>query len=173
MICTHCHTPNPTNAVHCARCGSGLDIDPHAAETAFGATIEVSDSASILTGADFGPRYHVESVLGSGGMGKVYKARDRELERTVAIKVLRPDLMTDPQAMQRFKHELLLKKAVELFHERGYPNVSVEDIAAAADLSAASAVYRYYRSKGEAPWQRFGTYRTEPDGRASQGTNSA
>ncbi|WP_458691269.1 TetR/AcrR family transcriptional regulator [Nocardia tengchongensis] len=48
-----------------------------------------------------------------------------------------------------FKHELLLKKAVELFHQRGYPNVSVEDIAAAADLSAASAVYRYYRSKGD------------------------
>lgn len=48
-----------------------------------------------------------------------------------------------------FKHELLLKRAVELFHERGYPNVSVEDIAAAAELSAASAVYRYYRSKGD------------------------
>lgn len=50
---------------------------------------------------------------------------------------------------QSFKHELLLKKAVELFHERGYPNVSMEDIAAAADLSAASAVYRYYRSKSD------------------------
>ncbi|MBB5915151.1 AcrR family transcriptional regulator [Nocardia transvalensis] len=50
---------------------------------------------------------------------------------------------------QSFKHELLLKKAVELFHEHGYPNVSVEDIASAANLSAASAVYRYYRSKGE------------------------
>ncbi|MCX4097874.1 TetR/AcrR family transcriptional regulator [Nocardia sp. alder85J] len=50
---------------------------------------------------------------------------------------------------QSFKHELLLKKSVELFHERGYPNVSVEDIAQAADLSAASAVYRYYRSKSD------------------------
>ncbi|MGK8506246.1 TetR/AcrR family transcriptional regulator [Nocardia asiatica] len=48
-----------------------------------------------------------------------------------------------------FKHQLLLTKAVELFHERGYPNVSVEDIAAAADLTAASAVYRYYRSKSD------------------------
>ncbi|WP_227983557.1 TetR/AcrR family transcriptional regulator [Nocardia spumae] len=48
---------------------------------------------------------------------------------------------------QLFKHQVLIDKAVELFHERGYPNVSVEDIAAAADLSAASAVYRYYRSK--------------------------
>lgn len=50
---------------------------------------------------------------------------------------------------QSFKHELLLKKAVELFHQNGYPNVSVEDIAMAADLSAASAVYRYYRSKSD------------------------
>ncbi|MEU7631605.1 TetR family transcriptional regulator [Nocardia sp. NPDC049220] len=48
-----------------------------------------------------------------------------------------------------FKHELLLRKAVELFHERGYPNVSVEDIAAAAGLSAASAVYRFYRGKSD------------------------
>ncbi|WP_278261990.1 TetR/AcrR family transcriptional regulator [Nocardia sp. AG03] len=50
---------------------------------------------------------------------------------------------------QPFKHDLLLRKAVELFHERGYPNVSMEDIAGAADLSAASAVYRYYRSKSD------------------------
>ncbi|MEV0064135.1 TetR family transcriptional regulator [Nocardia sp. NPDC050718] len=48
-----------------------------------------------------------------------------------------------------FKHELLLHRAVELFHERGYPNVSVEDIAAAAELSSASAVYRYHRSKSD------------------------
>jgi AcrR family transcriptional regulator len=48
-----------------------------------------------------------------------------------------------------FKHELLLERAVELFHERGYPNVSVEDIAIAAGLPASSAVYRFYRSKGD------------------------
>ncbi|MEV0296700.1 TetR/AcrR family transcriptional regulator [Nocardia sp. NPDC050710] len=48
-----------------------------------------------------------------------------------------------------FKHELLLKRAIELFHEHGYPNVSVEDIATAAGLPASSAVYRFYRSKGD------------------------
>ncbi|WP_330228355.1 TetR family transcriptional regulator [Nocardia sp. NBC_00508] len=48
-----------------------------------------------------------------------------------------------------FKHELLLVRAVELFHQRGYPNVSVEDIAAAAGLPASSAVYRFYRGKGD------------------------
>src|SRR5690606_29970428 len=50
---------------------------------------------------------------------------------------------------ESFKHELLLHKAVDLFHARGYPNVSVEDIATAAGLSAASAVYRFYRSKSD------------------------
>ncbi|MEV4130048.1 TetR/AcrR family transcriptional regulator [Nocardia sp. NPDC049707] len=48
-----------------------------------------------------------------------------------------------------FKHELLLVRAIELFHEHGYPNVSVEDIANAAGLPASSAVYRFYRSKGD------------------------
>src|ERR1700675_1459320 len=120
MTCAHCHTPNPTSAGNCSRCGSGLDVGAEPAEGAdvgFGATLEVSQSASINTGTDFGPRYHVESLLGSGGMGKVYKARDRELERTVAIKVLRPDLMTDAQAMQRFKHELLLASSIS------HPNI--------------------------------------------------
>jgi len=114
MICLHCHTPNPTNAEVCSRCGSGLDIG---ANVGLGATLEDSQSASLNTGTDFGPRYHVESLLGSGGMGKVYKARDRELDRTVAIKVLRPDLMTDPMALQRFKHELLLASSIS------HPNI--------------------------------------------------
>src|SRR6266851_5801687 len=120
MICARCHTPNPTSAENCSRCGSDLDVRAEGADVAdvgFGATLEVSDSASIHTGTDFGPRYHVESLLGSGGMGKVYKARDRELDRTVAIKVLRPDLMTDPMALQRFKHELLLASSIS------HPNI--------------------------------------------------
>ncbi|MRH86996.1 TetR family transcriptional regulator [Nocardia sp. SYP-A9097] len=59
------------------------------------------------------------------------------------------DVPRSTEIPRSFKHELLLRKAVELFHQRGYPNVSVEDIASAAELSAASAVYRYYRSKGD------------------------
>jgi AcrR family transcriptional regulator len=59
---------------------------------------------------------------------------------------------TEPASVEipdSFKHELLLRKAVELFHDRGYPNVSVEEIATAAGLSAASAVYRFYRGKSD------------------------
>ncbi|WP_194816007.1 TetR/AcrR family transcriptional regulator [Nocardia sp. XZ_19_385] len=72
---------------------------------------------------------------------------------TVAEADLPPAVAAEPlvaaEIPDSFKHELLLRKAVELFHERGYPNVSVEEIATAAGLSAASAVYRFYRGKSD------------------------
>ncbi|MFC8526800.1 TetR/AcrR family transcriptional regulator [Nocardia sp. NPDC057227] len=61
----------------------------------------------------------------------------------------RAEERTPPPAAATFTHEVVLQKAVELFHVRGYPGVSVEDIAAAAGLPASSAVYRFYRSKGD------------------------
>lgn len=61
---------------------------------------------------DFGPRYRVEKLLGQGGMGAVYKAYDVDLNRTVALKLVRPELMVHPEAMQRFKQELLLASKI-------------------------------------------------------------
>jgi serine/threonine protein kinase len=59
---------------------------------------------SLQPGARLGP-YEIQSPLGSGGMGEVYKARDTRLERTGAIKVLPPDLADDPQFRERFDRE--------------------------------------------------------------------
>lgn len=67
-------------------------------------------------GAELGSRYHVVSLLGEGGMGSVYKAVDRELDRLVAIKVIRPGLVADPSAVQRFKQELLLGSRISHKH---------------------------------------------------------
>jgi serine/threonine-protein kinase len=59
---------------------------------------------SLNTGARIGP-YVVESAIGAGGMGEVYRARDSKLNRDVAIKVL-PDLLaTDPERLARFTRE--------------------------------------------------------------------
>lgn len=63
-------------------------------------------------GSQFGPRYTIESVIGEGGMGKVYKAHDNDLDRTVALKLVRRELANDPDSMQRFKQELLLASRV-------------------------------------------------------------
>jgi serine/threonine protein kinase len=52
--------------------------------------------------------YEVLSLLGAGGMGEVYRVRDRRLDRDVALKIVRPFLAGDPQLMARLEREARL-----------------------------------------------------------------
>ena len=71
------------------------------------------NSPSMLQpGAVLGQRYEILQILGEGGMGAVYKARDRELNRIVALKVIRPELAGSQAIIDRFKQELLLATRV-------------------------------------------------------------
>jgi tetratricopeptide (TPR) repeat protein/predicted Ser/Thr protein kinase len=71
-----------------------------------------SDRPTLEPGMLLSQRYEIVQILGQGGMGAVYKATDRELNRTVAIKVIRPDLARDQGIVDRFKQELLLSHQV-------------------------------------------------------------
>src|SRR5207302_3606241 len=59
-----------------------------------------------------GNRYQIIHMLGEGGMGAVYKAKDIELDRVIALKVIRPELASNPEILQRFKQELILARQV-------------------------------------------------------------
>jgi serine/threonine protein kinase/tetratricopeptide (TPR) repeat protein len=70
-------------------------------------------SAAVLHPGDLlGERYEILELLGEGGMGAVYKARDHELDRFVALKVIRPELASSRAILARFKQELLLAHQV-------------------------------------------------------------
>src|SRR6266536_4474080 len=64
------------------------------------------------TGTVLANRYEILQLLGEGGMGAVYKARDTELDRVIALKVIRPELASNPEILQRFKQELVLARQV-------------------------------------------------------------
>jgi serine/threonine protein kinase len=59
---------------------------------------------ALSTGTRLGP-YEIQSAIGAGGMGEVYKARDTRLNRDVAIKELAASLATDSQLRERFDRE--------------------------------------------------------------------
>ncbi|MGB6726325.1 MAG: protein kinase [Terracidiphilus sp.] len=63
-------------------------------------------------GTVLGNRYEILELLGEGGMGAVYKAADREVDRIVALKVIRPEMASNPEVLARFKQELLLSSQV-------------------------------------------------------------
>jgi len=70
----------------------------------------LADGASLSTGQDFGGRYEILGAVGQGGMGSVYRARDKELDEEVAIKTLKPQFVTDATLVERFKQEIRLAR---------------------------------------------------------------
>ncbi len=87
-----------------------MPIDPDA--------LTESPSVALPSRQVVGERYEILGLLGSGGMGNVYKARDLELDELCALKVLRPELAGTPGVLERFRREVKLARRVT------HPNVA-------------------------------------------------
>ncbi len=69
--------------------------------------------SSLEPGAVLARRYEIRRVLGSGGMGMVFQAHDRDLDEPVALKILRPEIASmDPQILERFKTEIRVARRI-------------------------------------------------------------
>lgn len=118
------------------------------------ATLPLPHSTSIRmeTGAVLSDRIEINELLGSGGMGNVYAARDRLKEEDIAIKVLRQDLIFSTAAKERFLAEA--KMSCSLSH----PNiVRVHDVG----LSGGHYYISMERLRGQTLRQRIESYRAE------------
>ncbi len=119
-ICTKCSTPLPGNDPSFGATITGGTLPPSAippATSAWSIAVTASPDAPYaqgeeLVGTLLAERYEILELLGQGGMGAVYKARDNELERLVALKLIRPELASNPEILRRFKQELILAREV-------------------------------------------------------------
>ena len=115
--CLNCHTPLPElDSQETLNDAGTLVEDWSVASTSKASRASVPPSRAatgeLMPGTVLGGRYEVLQLLGRGGMGAVYKAHDKELDRIVALKLIRPDLARNPEMVRRFKQELILARQI-------------------------------------------------------------
>src|ERR1039458_6475718 len=87
---------------------------------------------SFTSGSKLGP-YEIQSLIGAGGMGEDYRARDTRLHRVVAIKILPESLSSNPDRLARFQQEARILGALN------HPNLmAIYDVGSQAGRSAFS-----------------------------------
>jgi serine/threonine protein kinase/Tfp pilus assembly protein PilF len=102
--CPKCQAENAETKQFCGDCGTQLpssrDIHPEVTETL------QTPIKELATGATFAGRYQVIEELGKGGMGRVYKVFDTDIKEKVALKMLKPEIASDKETIERFSNEL-------------------------------------------------------------------
>ncbi len=108
--CPKCDFENPDDTRFCGNCASPLrpskQIPPSRTET-FEAPL-----TELTRGSTLADRYEIIEDLGRGGMARVYKAFDKEVEEKVALKLLKPEIATDEKTIKRFRNELKFARRI-------------------------------------------------------------
>ena len=119
-ICALCGAPDAGEGLLCPACDRLSSFFTRTLDPAREPTGPLAGrhpaAPAFAPGHSFGDRYTIVELVGAGGMGQVYKALDRELNRTVALKLIRPGRQTEV-ALLRFRRELTMAQQVT------HPNV--------------------------------------------------
>lgn len=119
--CPECKTDNPSDSKYCKECATHLPAES-ADQSGPQDDVAVSHTKTfetpkeeLTTGSTFASRYQIIEELGKGGMGKVYKVLDKEINAKVALKLIKPEISADKKTIERFRNEL--KMAREISHK--------------------------------------------------------
>ena len=106
--CPKCQFENPDDTPYCGKCSFPLKpLEEISATKTF-----MTPAKGLTSGTTFATRYEVIEELGKGGMGRVYKALDKEINEEVAIKLLKPEIASDETTVERFRNELKFARKI-------------------------------------------------------------
>ena len=122
MKCPTCQIDNPKTAHFCQDCGTRLDVSglapgPEKGQAApadrpsFTKTLD-TPSGELPRGTVFAGRYEIIEELGTGGMGRVYRAYDRKIEEEIALKLIRPEIAAEKRTVERFRNEIKIARKI-------------------------------------------------------------
>ena len=112
--CPKCKADNPDTQSFCGDCGTPLkssgEISPSVTKTL------QTPITRLAIGSIFAERYEVLKELSKGGMGEVYRVKDKTLDEEMALKVLKPEIAAHKDMIERFKDELKLSRKIAHRH---------------------------------------------------------
>jgi serine/threonine protein kinase/Tfp pilus assembly protein PilF len=111
MECPKCHQENTADSAFCRKCGTRFNAEGNASLTQ---TLDTSKDG-LFRGKLFAGRYEIIEELGTGGMGRVYRAFDKKVGEEVALKLLKPEIAAEKRIVERFRSEL--KTARKIRHQ--------------------------------------------------------
>jgi len=145
MKCSNCRSEVSTDGHFCPRCGTKVEAPGEGGPSATRSV--AAPEGRHRPGQLVGGRYKLLSAAGSGGMGIVFKAEDKKLRRTVALKFLPAEISADPQAKMRFLREA--QAAAGLDHPNICPVYEIDETGGELFLTMAFIEGRSIRERIE------------------------
>jgi len=112
--CPRCQSINPGSAKYCGKCSSPL-LSPQDISSLSTRTAELTVK-ELTRGTLFAGRYEVIEELGEGGMGKVFRVEDKKIKEDIVLKLIRPEIASDKQTIERFSNELKYARKIAHRH---------------------------------------------------------
>jgi serine/threonine protein kinase/Flp pilus assembly protein TadD len=125
--CPNCQHENPPESTYCGKCATRIrgqenrghvpvpeesgTCPPDSSRPNVTETME-TPCEELTTGSTFAGRYQVIEELGHGGMGKVYKVFDTKIKEKVALKLIKPEVASDKETIERFSNEIRLARRI-------------------------------------------------------------